>query len=67
METEELRKRFKLKEAENEHLQSDNDKLKWKIRKDPNGVLSDLKNTTIQVYENRVPNSTRDQEMLREM
>lgn len=39
----ELRNRLKQKESEIENLQIDNDKLKWKIRKDPNGILSDLK------------------------
>lgn len=42
-ESEELRKRLKLREVENEQLQCENDKLKWKVRKDPNGILSDLK------------------------
>ena len=75
MESEELRKRLKLRDAENEQLQSDNDKLKWKIRKDPNGILSDLKNTIIQVHENKVQQPIRDhkeqpmreQDMLREL
>lgn len=51
MEVEELRKRLHLKEAEIELLQTDNDKLKWKVRKDPNGILSDLKTMPITVYE----------------
>ncbi|KAM3135303.1 hypothetical protein pb186bvf_012601 [Paramecium bursaria] len=49
VEVDELRKRLKLKEVENEQLQSDNDQLKWKVRKDPNGVLSDLKIMNLQI------------------
>ena len=49
IEMDELRNRLKYKESEIDNLQIDNDKLKWKIRKDPNGILSDLKAVQLEV------------------
>ncbi|CAD8195906.1 unnamed protein product [Paramecium pentaurelia] len=60
-ESEELRKRLKLREVENEQLQCENDKLKWKVRKDPNGILSDLKIMKLQAED---PNAKVSMEQL---
>ncbi|CAD8202007.1 unnamed protein product [Paramecium octaurelia] len=60
-ESEDLRKRLKLREVENEQLQCENDKLKWKVRKDPNGILSDLKIMKLQAED---PNAKVSMEQL---
>lgn len=66
-ETEELRKRLKLREAEIDQLQTDNDKLKWKVRKDPNGVLSDLKAMPIIMTDIASMTGGKQQDMMKEI